>query len=48
MVEAAQPPKTGETTVKRHGFGENHRKITPKMAKFQNSPKKNLFRDCVE
>ena len=36
MVEAAQPPKTGEIAVKRHGFGENHSKITPRMA--QNGP----------
>jgi hypothetical protein len=28
----AQSPKTGEIAVKRHGFGENHRKNTPKTA----------------
>jgi hypothetical protein len=31
-VEVAQSPKTGEITVKMHGFGENHRKNSPKTA----------------
>jgi hypothetical protein len=50
MVEVAQSPKTGEITVKRHGFGENHRKNTPKTAPNRQISKcpKTFFRDCVK
>jgi hypothetical protein len=44
MVEVAQPPKTGGIAVQRHGFGENHRKNTPKISKRT----KTIFRDCVK
>jgi hypothetical protein len=47
VVEVAQSPKTGGIAVKRHGFGENHRKNTPKqprpqIAEFGNAPKQFL------
>jgi hypothetical protein len=45
MAEIAQSPKTGEITVKRHGFGENHRKNTTKTApnsQISNAPKQFL------
>jgi hypothetical protein len=50
MVEVAQSLKTGEITVKRHGFGENHRKNAPKTAPNGQIPKrpKTIFRDCVK
>jgi hypothetical protein len=50
MVEVAQPPKMGEITIKMHGFGENHRKNTPKTAPNGQISKrtKTIFGDCVK
>jgi hypothetical protein len=44
VAEAAQSPKTGEITLKRHG------KIPPKrlkIAEFKKMPR-TIFRDCVK
>jgi hypothetical protein len=50
MVEVAQSPKTEEITVKRHGFGGNHRKNAPKTASNGHISKRTkiFFRDCVK